>query len=213
MKPYHSIKFLFLIFSMMVTMSAMAHVNLKSPKGGETLDPGATVKIEWEETIAQVTQNWDLYFSTDGGKTYEALKLDINVKTLAYDWIVPSTATKEARIRVVEDNAGDDYSDESGDFTIAGTSTASEKVLEHIDITLYPNPATNYVHINTSQSALPIEDVLVSENLGRKVSAQISVREHITNEYYLAVSNWPPGIYFISIVVSNGVVVRKLVIQ
>ncbi len=198
---------------MMVTMSAMAHVNLKSPKGGETLDPGATVKIEWEETIAQVTQNWDLYFSTDGGKTYEALKLDINVKTLAYDWIVPSTATKEARIRVVEDNAGDDYSDESGDFTIAGTSTASEKVLEHIDITLYPNPATNYVHINTSQSALPIEDVLVSENLGRKVSAQISVREHITNEYYLAVSNWPPGIYFISIVVSNGVVVRKLVIQ
>lgn len=203
----------FLFFGMMITCSTMAHVNLKSPAGGETYNPGETVKIEWEETVAHDTKNWDLYFSIDGGKTYETVASDISVNILSYDWTVPSRLSKEARIKVVQDNSEGDYSDESGNFTIAGTTTASTGILTHSDIRLFPNPASGFVKIYANKLTSAIKYVWVADNTGRVMDLQKLARIEGKNEYQLDISQWPAGIYYMTILVDKAIEVRKLVVQ
>ena len=207
------IKLSFILCAMLIHLSATAHVNLKSPKGGENFFPGESVKIEWKVAIAHDTKNWDLYFSTDGGKTYEVIKLDIDVKALSYDWSVPYISTKTARIKIVMDNTEDDYSDESGDFTIAGTSTASADLPEHSGIRLFPNPASDHVHINSSALSPPIQNIWVFDDLGRVMDSLIPVREVSGKEYNMDVSHWPPGFYFMVVKIGEDVEIGRLIIQ
>ncbi len=51
-----------------------APLGLLYPTGGETFNPGDTVLIRWEEIVSHNTQNWDLYFSSDGGSNMESNK-------------------------------------------------------------------------------------------------------------------------------------------
>lgn len=207
------IKISCILCGLMIQLSAFAHVNLKSPKGGETFHPGESVKIEWEVAIQHDTENWDLYFSSDGGKTYEAIKLDINVKTLSYDWTVPYTTTKEAQIKIVQDNTGGDYSDASGNFTIAGTSTASDDVLKQSGIRLFPNPSSDRIQISSSSLSPPIQKVGVLDNTGRVMNSKVPVMEDAPNQYQLDVSQWPAGIYYMIIQIGDGVEVRQFIVQ
>lgn len=109
------IKILSIIF---LLGSAEAHVGLDSPVGGETFTEGDTVNIQWHIEIQHTLKNWDLFFSPDGGVTWEVIQLDLDPSTLNYLWEVPRVATHQGRIRIYMDNVGTDYQDESGNFTI-----------------------------------------------------------------------------------------------
>lgn len=119
-----------------------AHVELKYPKGGETFIAGQVITIEWEELASHNTLNWDLYFSSDGGNTWEIIKENISVGILAYNWEVPDIATNEAQVRVVQDNELVNYSDISENFMITSTTTINNTFEEQIRV--FPNPATSY---------------------------------------------------------------------
>ncbi len=98
--------------------SAKAHVVLDFPLGGETFTAGDTVNIQWHIQIQHDLQNWDLFFSPDGGITWQVIQLDLDPSVLNYQWVVPRVATQQGRIKIYMDNTGADYQDESGDFTI-----------------------------------------------------------------------------------------------
>jgi len=98
--------------------SAKAHVVLDFPLGGETFTAGDTVNIQWHIQIQHDLQNWDLFFSPDGGITWQVIQLDLDPYVLNYQWVVPRVATQQGRIKIYMDNTGADYQDESGDFTI-----------------------------------------------------------------------------------------------
>jgi len=108
-----------------IAFSTKAHVNLLNPSGGEIYNPGDTVEIQWQIAISHALQNWDLFFSEDGGSTWDTIQIDIPstgnaVGTVVnYTWVVPDIITSQARIWVYMDNTGTDYDDESPDFTIA----------------------------------------------------------------------------------------------
>ncbi len=96
-----------------------AHVALDYPQGGETFTVGQTIVIEWHIVAPHNTLNWDLFFSVDGGETWDTLQMDIPTSQLSYEWVIPDSITTTARIQVFQDNEGQNYLDNSMDFTIA----------------------------------------------------------------------------------------------
>ncbi|MBL7113508.1 MAG: hypothetical protein ISS19_16340 [Bacteroidales bacterium] len=108
-----------LLVQVTIAYQTHAHVGLLHPTGGETFNPGDTVLIRWEEIVSHDTQNWDLYFSSDGGSAWDTIQVDISVEIMSYRWIVPDIITVQGKIRIVQDNVGDDYEDVSDNFTIA----------------------------------------------------------------------------------------------
>lgn len=101
-----------------VLPKSYAHVYLDYPYGGETFMAHTIINIEWHIAIPHEQLNWDLFFSVDGGETWQPIQYDLPVSQLSYSWVVPSIATSQARISIIQDNVDMDYQDESMDFTI-----------------------------------------------------------------------------------------------
>ena len=112
------IKIIAMMLALSLGLQSKAHVALDNPLGGETFIAGEIVIAEWHETIPHNTLNWDLYFSSDEGITWEIIEADIPYAVLSYEWTVPEIITTQGRIRVVQDNEGMDYNDFSQNFTI-----------------------------------------------------------------------------------------------
>ena len=95
-----------------------AHCELVFPQGGESFIANSTIEIEWFPTVPHDTENWDVLISADGGITWDTLQANIHVDTLTFSWLVPNSASSETRIRVIQDNVGEDYDDQSDNFSI-----------------------------------------------------------------------------------------------
>ncbi len=96
-----------------------AHVELLFPQGGESFVANTMIEIEWWPSVPHNTENWDLLISADGGMSWDTLQADIHVDSLTYSWLVPGNTSSETRIRVIQDNVGEDYDDQSDNFSIA----------------------------------------------------------------------------------------------
>jgi len=132
------------VLSLVFIQSALAHVALLYPVGGETFQAGEIVTIQWQIVIYHGSCNWDLYFSDDGGSTWQPIATDLEQTVLEYNWTVPSIATDSGQVKVIQDNAtGPDYTDASGNFTI-NVSTGIKKPNNLPDKFMaypaYPNP-------------------------------------------------------------------------
>ena len=110
--------FYILLLVQLPVVNLLAHVQLDYPKGGETFEAGEVVSVHWREIIPHILLNWDLYFSSDGGTSWQVINEDISAEQTSYQWTVPEIATEQARIMIVQDNQNADYDDVSGDFTI-----------------------------------------------------------------------------------------------
>ena len=77
--------------------------------------------------ISHGPSNWDLYFSPDGGATWQVIQLNISKFQFSYDWLVPG-GFSQGRIRIVQDNAtGTDYQSIGSDFGIQGLATSVDE--------------------------------------------------------------------------------------
>ncbi len=98
---------------------ANGHVALDFPVGGEIFDAGETVNIDWHIAIDHGAANWDLFFSSDGGQTWEIIAMDLPKSQQDYLWEVPDIDTEQGRVKIyMDNNSGQDYQDISGDFTV-----------------------------------------------------------------------------------------------
>lgn len=108
----------FATLSLLLYTSLQAHVELLYPQGGESFIANSTIEIEWFPSVPHDTENWDLLISEDGGITWDTLEANIHVDTLTFSWHVPSNASTQTRIRVIQDNISTDYDDQSDNFSI-----------------------------------------------------------------------------------------------
>jgi hypothetical protein len=134
-------KIISLAFLLGFSHSLMAHVVLDYPQGGETFNPGQVVTIQWHISIPHDTQNWDIYFSSNGGGDWTPLELNLPVGSLSFQWTVQEITTTQARIRVVQDNGTMDYQDDSGNFTIEPSSLPPSLDQPASNMTIQCNPA------------------------------------------------------------------------
>lgn len=193
-------------------ISASAHVNLTYPQGGGSFDPGTNVTIEWEVVIPHETQNWDLYFSPDGGATWEPIQLDLPVESLNYAWTVPAQATTMGMVRVVQDNVGLDYSDESGLFTITGSVGLDEQESTP-GYAVYPNPAIDRIIISSENSLQGTATVNLQSLEGRAMKTTEISDPGYRTEFQLDIGFLPPGVYLLTIDRSGERFTRKVIIK
>lgn len=188
--------------------SLYAHVELDNPKGGETFVGGTTVTVTWHITIAHVTLNWDLLISTDGGTTWDYIQEDIPTSNLSYQWQVPNLNSTQVRISIIQDNQGQDYQDESNDFTIQSSITAVPTIPEDY-FRVYPNPVSEFLTVDLSNNSYwpaKLELFTATGNSVWKVS-----NAEKTNQ--IQVNALTAGLYFLYIETSQGISIRKVIIQ
>lgn len=204
----HVFKLFFFAIILASSADLYAHVELDNPVGGETFVSGTMVNIQWHITIAHNTLNWDLYYSPDGGMSWEAIQENLPAGSLSYQWLVPGEATTLGRVSVIQDNEGQDYQDESSDFTIT-TSTTSIPDIPHFGIKVYPNPATDFLKIDFDKNKILINDLTLFDLQGKPVW----YGEDKTKEMMIPVHSCPDGVYFLQIKTDQGVLSRKIFIQ
>lgn len=95
---------------------------LRSPRGGESLNPGDQLEIRWSSDDDIGVTNVDLHLSTDGGATYPHVIALATADDGSFVWTVPDLPTSQARVRVIARDAdGNTGSDASpANFTITG---------------------------------------------------------------------------------------------
>lgn len=162
---------LIVLFGIFAIFQAEAHVQLNNPTGRDTLTPGDTIIINWQILIPHSTQSWDLFFSQDGGISWDTIKTGIAKDSLNYTWVIPSTPTTEAKVRVVMNNTGTNYLDESDAFTISTPSGIIKPKVPNI-LNSYPNPLTSYtwVEFENHNKMLTFSLFDINGRLVRKVS-------------------------------------------
>jgi hypothetical protein len=143
---------LILLPGLFIGFFSTAHPALEYPTGGEHFQPGESVTIQWYIAIEHEQEDWDLYFSPDGGLTWETIVLNLSKNELKYTWVVPDLKTDNGLIRVVMDNIEGitDYDDISGEFSIEGSGNVTglqDNNTGTFDLENSPNPFSSETQI------------------------------------------------------------------
>lgn len=199
-----------LILGVIAIFPVRAHVDLSNPEGGEVYYAGNNVSVTWVEVQAHNTLNWDLYFSRDGGESWETVKADIPVKELSYQWTVPAVVTAQAKIKIVQDNEGTDYEGISANFTIL-LATGFGKSLNLIQMDLYPNPLLDFTRIKFNNPLQRNHTLSIYNTQGRLVR---SIPDITSERVKIERENLSSGLYIIRLRDEKEIrAVSKLVVE
>ena len=193
------IRLILLLSVFLIVMQTNAHVNLVYPIGGETFNSGETINIQWEVVIPHDTQNWDLFYSGDGGTTWEPLMLDISVDSLNYDWTVPDMYTTQGQILVVMDNNGNNYSSISDNFTIT-TVTEIDEIFDESSLLVYPNPMIEFSTISFANPGNESLNLILFNIKGQVVKEVFGLT---SDKVILRRNNLIGGLYFFQLSKQN----------
>lgn len=141
------------LFFILLGPIAYSHVDIDYPKGEETLMPFKSITIKWTEAQYHDENNWDLYYSLDGGEEWNIIVTNLDESIREYDWEIPKAETTNALVKIIQDNkSGTDYEGVSQELTITSSFggnelniiTATDEIfdLENNELKLsnYPNP-------------------------------------------------------------------------
>ena len=213
-----------LILSAILTTKVSAHVILDYPEGGENFHMGDVVQIQWQVAIYHGPADWDLYFSSNGGVTWEPIAINLPESQLTYDWTVPNIETDSGRVKVIQDNeVGADYEDSSDDFIISTPAGIYEDGVYVYTFKLfyaYPNPFNPSTKIKYQISELSFVTIKVYDVLGNEIATLINEEKPVgTYEITWYADNLPSGIYFYRLQVyapgraGNFVETKKMVLM
>jgi hypothetical protein len=172
-------------------------LSLTSPQGGEILKAGSPFDIKW---AAQNIDNVNISYTTDAGRNWSLISSNANGAFQRYTWTVPAIYSDSCRIRIVD---ADDtsYHDESRNFfrieSAAGIEPRIAKNPFSADLTLYPDPVTDRIHISL-ENPFDRPQLFISGLDGRLVYSAAfgsSVKEIQLN----LASRLKAGVYFLKI--------------
>lgn len=194
------------IFALLITTVAAtatrAHVALDYPVGGEVFNQGDIIDVQWHIVIPHNLLNWDLYFSDDGGIIWQAIELNLPSEQLNYLWIVPGVATTQGRIKIIMDNSGSDYEDQSGDFIIVVPTDIHEEWNQGLPKGYklndnYPNPFNAATVIEFGLPETGRVTIEIYDLLGRKVQTLVNeIKQRGTHKTTFDANELKSGVYF-----------------
>ena len=193
-----------------IILSARAHVNLISPVGREDFNAGEIVNIKWEIVISHNTENWDLFFSGDGGITWNPIELDIAEDSLNYQWVVPDIPTSAGQIRIVMDNVGTDYEDNSEDFTIESVTTVKEAQLGS-ELKVFPNPMSETAMIKFANPYNERHTLIFYNSEGKVIREFVDIT---SDRVFFKRNNLVSGLYFFQLRTKNEIrAIGKIIVD
>jgi hypothetical protein len=217
MMNYKILLLTILILSAILTTNVSAHIALNYPNGGENFQVGEVVNIQWQVLISHGSANLDLYFSSDGGITWEPIALNLVDSQRAYDWTVPNIETDSGRVKVIQDNdVGTDYEGSSGIFIIStptGIYEAGVNIFTYKLFDAYPNPFNPTTTIRYSIPSDGIVELIVYNSIGEEVSELVNEFKSAGNyEIDFSAGDLTSGIYFYRIQTASFVETKKMIL-
>jgi hypothetical protein len=206
-----------LFLSAILNTNVSAHITLNYPDGGEYFQMGEVVKIQWQVTAPHGPANVDLFFSSNGGITWEPIAINLVDSQQIYDWTVPNIETDSGRVKVVQDN--DDftnYEDASGDFIISTPTGIYETAVSFYTFKLYdayPNPFNPTTTIQYSIPSDGIVKLIVYNAIGEEVRELVNEFKLAGNyEIIFTAEYLNSGIYFYRIQTASFVETKKMIL-
>jgi hypothetical protein len=209
---------LFIIFLIFYFGQALSHVGLDYPMGGESFQAGDLVNIQWHVMVYHGPGNWDLYFSIDNGSSWETLAMNLPQNQEYYNWTVPNMSSSNARIQIVQDNqTGMDYTDESGPFSINGTTGIGETGAlpqNFYLIPAYPNPFNGSTVISFYLPERTRMEVDIFNTLGEAIQLFVD-REFPAGTHQIRwdAAGFPSGIYLYQVTLPTIRKTGKLILM
>lgn len=174
--------------------------------------------IEWMATVDHGDSVWELYFSPDGGITWDTVATNIAKNRSSYNWRIPDTiVTTQGHIRVVQNNnMGQDYESTSMVFSInMATSLVENEIHSKKSIILesaYPNPFNGSTVISFKLAKLSDVEVTIFDISGRNIEKllqkQLAAGKHQLRWFP---NRLPSGVYFYNIKTAESLQTRRLV--
>lgn len=107
----------FLVYDFIPTETKLVY-----PVGGEALNPGETITIQWE-SYGDPANTFTVEYSTNNGSSWTTISSSVAAGLRQLAWVVPSVQTDQALIRVTRNGTG--LISTSSVFTIIGVPTLS----------------------------------------------------------------------------------------
>lgn len=164
------------------------------PDGGEFLMSNTTQTIEWTATDTDniEIQQIDLYYSVDGGVTYEFIETTADIGF--YNWLVPDVITDQAKVKVVATSVDLDQGEAvSADvFQISpGTQTVYDFITgTGVDKFCFGNQTSAWYYIDGDRT--PVITEINSSDYSKIAYSDASGDDSDTNRY---ISPCPLGGY------------------
>ncbi len=209
---------LVVIISLILSENTYSHVVLDYPIGGETFQAGEVVMLQWHVAISHGPANWNLFFSSDGGSTWEAIVLSLPEAQLIHDRTVPNITTDSGQVKVVQDNVtGEDYYDACGNFKII-TTTEINGYTHHGDkyilYSAYPNPFNNSILISFYLPTISRVQINIYNLLGHKLETVVNKEMSVgINQVRWNAEELPSGVYLYMLRSGEYIEVRKMVLM
>lgn len=212
MKLLLSIILFFLLFN-----SIIGHVLLTYPAGNEVFIAGEEITIEWEVLVNHGPGSFELLYSDNGGVDWKVISDGIDNSILIYNWIIPNIETTNAKIKVIQVNAGTNYEHYTNDFTISLATDIRE--FKSIPYTFklknpYPNPFNSRSVISFQLSNSGATQLLIYNMLGQKIETLIN-EILIEGEYNY---NWDAstlssGTYIVFLKSETSIASKKIILM
>jgi len=197
-------KRIILIYSFLLSVVAIsnAHVLLETRFKGETFEPGEIISIAWAILVEHDQLDWGLYFSKDGGDTWEPIEESLPVNQMTYDWGAPDIESSKMLIQIVQNNdVTYDYFDQSDTFSIHSQNITPVLDLKKssLKVTISPNPVIDHTQILV-QSAMKEIMMRVYNVHGQIVEDLGEFRDvHSGHSYLWETKNLRSGLYFLKV--------------
>jgi len=91
------------------------------------------------------------------------------------------------------------------------TDLSTQKIIENSHFELHPNPASNTLHWKLNISNSNILEISITDQLGRNIWIQPSLKESNSVERTIAIQTLPKGLFFLKIKTISGVFVKKFI--
>ncbi len=177
-----------------------------SPNGGETYTVGTTNTITW---TSDIVGNVRILLLKNG--VQRCLIASSAANSGSFDWMIPSCvlAGTDYAVKIVSVSNPSifDISDLTFSIILSGAKSAiANEELSNSELTIYPNPAIDYLTI-ASNSA--IGHIMVFNSLG-----QIVLNSNTqTNQFQLNINDLTQGIYYVRIDNEGTTTTRKILKQ
>jgi hypothetical protein len=188
-----------LLFATISIGSLQAHVVLETRLTGAHFKPGDIIRIDWSILVEHDQIDWVLFFSSDGGDTWEPIEEGLPLYQLTYSWPAPEMESTKMLVQIIQHNdVTENYFDISDTFSI--TSEASTPVIYFdqlaIDAQFYPNPVQNEATLIISHAGNQPIKVMVSNVHGQMLDRLFSEKTQNGDHYYRwQTESFPSGIY------------------
>jgi len=134
--------------------------------------------------------------------------MDIPAGALSYQWHVPDLSTTQALVSIIQDNEGQDYQDESTNFTIQSNST-SIPTIPDFEVMVHPNPASDMLAIEFGAQNNWPSQIILFDVMGQSVWRS----KVISKTILIPVDELTSGIYYLQFKLTNSQSSRTIFVE